>query len=284
MQKRIKRLAFRALVFLPLSAAALVFVFPLVYLLANTFMSAAEIEQYYGAIHTSGGAVFHIIPDSISLEGYYAVFLERPDYLIKFWNSLYITALIVAGQMLVSCLAGFAFAKFRFPFRNGLFFLYIVFMMLPFIVTLVPNEIVIRRLGLMDTTAALVLPGIFAPFGAFLMRQVISSVPDSLIEAGRLEGANRMHILFRLVLPQCKSGIASVTLLSFIDSWNMVEQPLVFLKSFRKYPLSVFMSNISYQRLDLVFVCGALMIVPVLLLFFFFRDELIEGISYMGMQ
>ena len=157
-------------------------------------------------------------------------------------------------------------------------------MMLPFIVTLVPNEIVIRRLGLMDTTAALVLPGIFAPFGAFLMRQVISTVPDSLIEAGRLEGANRMHILFRLVLPQCKSGIASVTLLSFIDSWNMVEQPLVFLKSFRKYPLSVFMSNISYQRLDLVFVCGALMIVPVLLLFFFFRDELIEGISYMGMQ
>ena len=113
--------------------------------------------------------------------------------------------------MLVSCMAGYAFAKFRFPFRNSLFFLYIVFMMLPFIVTLVPNEIVIRRLGLMDTTAALVLPGVFAPFGAFLMRQVIASVPDSLIEAGRLEGANQMHILFRLVLPQCKSGIASVT-------------------------------------------------------------------------
>ena len=269
MQKRIKRFAFRALVFLPLSAAALVFVFPLVYLLANTFMSAAEIEQYYGAIHTLSGAVpFHIIPDRISLAGYYSVFLEQPDYLIKFWNSLLISCLIVSGQMLVSCLAGYAFAKFRFPFRNSLFFLYIVFMMLPFIVTLVPNEIVIRKLGLMDTTAALVLPGVFAPFGAFLMRQVIASVPDSLIEAGRLEGANQMHILFRLVLPQCKAAL----------------QALVFLKSFRKYPLSVFMSNISYARLDLVFVCGLLMIVPVLLLFFFFRDELIEGISYMGMQ
>ncbi len=283
MQNKLKKYVFHMLVFVPLFIAALLFIFPLVYLVANSFMSAAEINQYYSSV-SNGNAVFHLVPDRISLSGYYAVFLERPDYLIKFWNSLLISALIVSGQMLVSCMAGYAFAKFRFPFRNSLFFLYIVFMLLPFIVTLVPNEIVIRKLGLLDTTASLVLPGIFAPFGAFLMRQVISNVSDAIIDAGRLDGASQLRILFQLVLPQCKGGIASVSLLTFIDSWNMVEQPLVFIKSYQKYPLSVFLNSVNLNRPDLAFVCGILVVIPVLLLFLFFKDELIQGIEYMGLH
>jgi len=281
--QKIKKFMIHTLILIPLLFMAFCSVFPLIYLLSNTFMGTAEISRYYGEI-ANGNAVFHIIPDKISLSGYYAVFLERPDYLMKFWNSLTISVLIVAGQMLVSCMAGYAFAKFRFPFRNSLFFLYIVFMMLPFIVTLVPNEMVIRKLGLIDTTAALVLPGVFAPFGAFLMRQVIAGVSDAMIDAGRLDGASQIRVLFQIVLPQCKSGIASVALLTFIDSWNMVEQPLVFLKSSQKYPLSVFLNAVSYQRLDLAFVCGVLVIIPVLLLYFFFKEELVQGIEYMGLH
>ena len=265
---------------------AIVLVFPLVYMLANSFMSGKEILSHYNDIlHASGNPIsFHLIPDQLSLEGFYQVFLRQPDYLMKFWNSLLISTCIVIGQLFVSCLAGYAFAKFRFPFRNGLFFIYIVFMMLPYLVTLLPNYMVLRTIGLLDNVVALILPGIFSPFGVFLMRQSIVRTPNEIIEAGKLDGARRGAILFKIVLPQCRTGIVALVILAFVDSWNMVEQPLIMLQDARKYPLSVFLTLVGQQRLDLLFVCGLLAMIPAVLLFLFFEDEFVSGIEYMGLQ
>ena len=152
-------------------------------------------------------------------------------------------------------------------------------MMMPLQVTLVPNYIVFERLGLIGSYASVILPGVFFPFGVFLLTQFFSSIPNSIIEAAKLDGANQIQILCRIIVPHAKSGVASLCILNFIDTWNMVEQPLIFLKDSTKYPLSVFLANVSRENLSISFVCGILAILPVLLLFLYLKDSLISGIE-----
>ena len=270
-----------------LGLISLVALLPILYMLANSFMGAEEIRKYYGAIFGDGGNAamsFHMIPDAATLDGYYQMLLRRPDYLMKFWNSLFLTGSIVAGQVIVSCISAYGFAKFRFPLREPIFFLFIVLMMMPYQVTLVSNYIVLDQMKLIGNYAAIILPGIFGAFGIFLMRQVVASVPDDIIEAAKLDGANHMRILFCVVLPQCKAGIASLIILSFIDNWNMVEQPLVFLKDASRYPLSIFLSSVNTSEPGLAFACGVLSMGIVLLLFLFFEEELVTGIEYVNFK
>jgi len=258
---------------------------PIIYTITNSLMGAIEVNEYYSSISNEGSrTLFHIIPDRISFDAYYQMLLRQPDYLLKFWNSLLITGAIVIGQVVVSSLGGYAFAKFKFPLRDTIFFLLIILMMMPYQVTLVSNYIVLDKMGLIGSYWAVILPGIFSPFGVFLMRQVISTMPTELIEAAKLDGANQLQLLFRVVVPRNKGGIASLAILCFIDNWNMVEQPLVFLKDKSQYPLSIFLAQINNNNLSLSFACGVLAMVPVALLFIFFEHELIEGISFSNLK
>ena len=226
----------------------------------------------------------HLLPDRLSLESWYQVLLRRPDYLIKFWNSLLLCAAIVLGQLIVSCMGGFAFAKYRFPHKNLLYYALIVLMLMPVQVTLVPNYIVLDWLGLLDHWACLVLPMALAPFGTFLMAQVFKSVPDELLDAARLDGASTGQQLVRIMIPAAQSGVVSLALLAFIDAWNMVEQPLAFLRDSEMYPFSVFLASTSRDALAVVFPCGVLAMLPVLLLFWFFNEELVESIEFTGIK
>lgn len=259
---------------------ALFVLLPILYTVTNSFMSASEINQYYGRMTQEGNhTIFHLLPDRISLDGYYQMLFRRPDYLVKFWNSIFLTCSIVLGQVAVSCMAGYAFSKFHFPFRDAIFFILIILMMMPYQVTLVSNFIVLDQMKLIGSYAAVILPGIFSPFGVFLMRQVIDTMPNETIEAAKLDGANQFQILTRIVIPRSKSGIVSLIILSFVDNWNMVEQPLIFLKDRSAYPLSIFLSQINSADPSLGFACGMLAMIPVALLFVFFEQELVEGIT-----
>ena len=142
-----------------------------------------------------------------------------------------------------------------------------------------PNYIVLDRMGLIGSYAALILPGVFSTFGVFLLAQFFSSVPDNLIEAAKIDGANHMQILFKVMIPYAKAGVASLVILNFIDTWNMVEQPLVFLQDSTRFPLSIFLANINQGRLGVAFVCGILAIIPAFLLFLHFKDSLIASIE-----
>lgn len=267
-------------------ALSCVVLFPMVYMVCNSFMAPGEVQRYYQAVQTGEGpgAVLHLIPDVFSLESLYQVFLRRPDYLFKFWNSLMLCGAIVAGQVLISCMGGFAFAKYSFPGRKTLFFLLIILMMMPVQVTLVPNYIVLEKLGLLGSWAALILPAVFLPFGTFLMAQTFKSVPDEVIDAARLDGASTCQVLVRVLVPAGKGGFISLVLLSFIDAWNMVEQPMVFLRDKTQYPLSVFLASVNESNFPLSFACGLLAVLPVLLLFLFFSEELVEGIEFSGLK
>lgn len=261
--------------------------FPAIYTVCNSFMSPSEIESYYGAVinqKENAEAVFHIIPNVFSLEGYYMVFLRSTDYLMKFWYSLFLCIVISAGQILVSALGGFAFAKYPIPLKKGILFLLMVLMMMPIQVTLVPNYIILDELKLLDSWLALILPMTFLPFGTVFMTQIFKRIPDEILDAAQLDGAGTFQILFRVVMPVGKGGIISVFLLSFVDTWNMVEQPMTFLRDTLRYPLSVFLASVNEVNFALSFVCGVLAALPMLLLFFFFHEELTQGIELSGVK
>ncbi len=264
---------------------ALVALMPLLFTLVNSFLGAGEVQKYYGDLTTGNGPnPFHLIPEQATLSGWYEMMLRRPDYLVKFWNSLLLCAVIVAGQVVIGTLGGYAFAKFRFPGRDVLFFLIIVLMMLPYQVTLVPNYIVLDALGLLGGYPAIILPGVFSALSIFLMRQVIAGVPDASLEAAQLDGAGSFRILWQIVFPSSVSGVASLVILSIIDNWNMIEQPLVFLKDSTMYPMSVFLTQIGSAAPALGFACSVLSMLPTLLIFLFFEDELVTGISYSALK
>ena len=249
-------------------------------------MGKSEILNSYGNTISSSGSenYFHIIPEQATLKGYLDVFLLDPAYLIKFWVSIMISVAIVIGQVVISCFSGYGLAKFNFPFKNVVFYFVIILMMLPVQVTLVPNYLIFNKLGLINSYLSVILPGVFGTFGVFLITQVFSSIPNDLIEAAKIDGANHFQILMKIIIPCSKTGIASLVILSFIDSWNMIEQPLAFIKDYLKYPMSIFLSRINETRLDIAFVCGVLAIIPVFILFLFLKDAMIKGVEYSNMK
>lgn len=278
--RKLRQKTARALILLLLSVTAALVLAPVLYTLGNSFMSTAEIARYYGRVSQPDvRTLFHLFPDRVSLDGYYQILLRRPDYLVKFWNSLIYSAVIVGGQVAVSCLAGYAFARFSFPGKNAIFFTIIILMMMPYQVTLVSNYIILDKMHLLGGWAAVILPTVFSPFGVFLMRQAAVSIPAEILESAKLDGASPLRTLGRVVVPLCKSGVCSLVILSFIDVWNMVEQPLVFLSERGQYPMSIFLSQMNSSAPELGFTCGVLAMAPVVLLFLFFERELTEGIA-----
>ena len=220
--------------------------------------------------------------DGFTLSYYYQVFLAQEQYFLRFWKSLGLCLCITAGQVVVSTLAGYGFAKCRFPGKNVLFFLLMVLMIMPLQVTLVPNYIMLDKLGLLDTYYALVLPMIFVPLGTFIMTQSFQAVPNETIEAARLDGCGTLRLICRIALPINKAGLICTLLLSFLDGWNMVEQPMVYLEDFGRYPISVALASVPPENPTVQLVCCILVALPPLFLFAYFNRELVEGIALGG--
>lgn len=280
-----------------LSVLSVVFLFPAVFTVMSSFISGDEIADAYlseiGDTYLSEvaeanlsetGKVFILIPEKASLIEYYHVLFRSPMFLRLFWNSVLIVLPVVAGQVIVSSMAAFAFAKLSFPFRDKLFFMYIVVMLMPFQVTLVPNYIMLKDLGLIGSYASVILPGIFTVFGSFLLRQFMIYIPDEYMDAARMDGAGYFNLLLGIVIPQVKAGIASLAILSFIDNWNMVEQPLIFLSEWTMMPLSTALNSINAGDIGIAFVCGVIFMTPPVLLFTYGKDSLIKGIQMSGIK
>lgn len=214
----------------------------------------------------------------VTLQPYYDVFLSTSRYLDSFWRSLGLTCTVAAGQLVVSVPAGFCFAKRSFPGKRILAFLLVVLLVLPVQVTLVPNYLMLKNLGLLNTYAALILPALFAPLGTFLLGQSFRSIPNALLDAARLDGCGTIGLLWRIAMPMRKGTMACVAILAFLDAWNMVEQPLAYLRSFQEYPLSVGLAYAAPQGVAVQMVCCLLAALPPLFLFAFFSQDLVDGI------
>lgn len=259
--------------YLLLILITIVFLFPVVYMIACSFMSNSEVTEMLN-FTTGDYKNLSLIPQMFSVEQYYQVFFRRPEYLLKFWNSVIITFPTVIGQVIVSALAAFAFAKLKFPFKDKLFFLYIILLILPLQVTLVPDYIVLDNLDLLNNFLAVILPGAFSAFGICLLRQSIKYIPDSSVEAARIDGASYFKIFTKIILPQIKGGVVTLTLLCFIDNWNVVEQPLIYFDDDGMYPLSIGLSNISNSDYGIIFACGVMFMIPAMLIYFYGQKDI----------
>ena len=274
------------------SIFAVLFLLPTVLTITNSFMSPSEISANYGAVFQtteSGGKVFvsktvnlKFIPDIVTFSQYFTVLLKSPEYLLKFWNSVIYVVPILIVQLMVAMLASYGFARYHGRVREIIFFIYIVLMLMPYQVTLVPNYLVASTLGILDTRWAIWLPGFFSPFAVYLLTKFIRRIPSEVMEAASIDGAGEWQIFTKICVPLCKSGLISIAILVFIDYWNMVEQPLILLSNDELHPLSVFLSKINSGEISLAFAVAVIYLVPPLLIFLYGEEYLVEGISYQG--
>lgn len=270
-----------------LAVIALLLLMPVILTVVNSFMSEREILANYGMLgktNVSDFANMKWIPDWVSFKQYSKVLIESSQFLWMFWNSVFMVVPIIAGQVAVASLAAYAFANLRFPGRDPLFFCYLITMLMPFQVTLVPNYIMADRLGLLNTHSSIILPGIFAAFGVFLLRQFMLHIPYTYMEAARMDGAGYVRTFVSVVLPMVKPGMAALVVLLFADYWNMVEQPLIFLNDANLQPLSIFLSRIQNEAMGVAFAASTVYMVPMVLLFLYAEPYFIEGIQLSGIK
>ena len=264
---------------------------PTVLTISNSFMTQSEINSNYGSVFTaakdgktyiSEAVNLKFIPDKVTFSQYITTFIKSPEYLLKFWNSVILVVPIVLLQVGVAAVAAYGFSRWRGKVRDSIFFFYVILMLMPYQVTLVPNYLVSDFLGILNTRWSIIFPGAFAPFSVFLLTKFMRRIPVSQIEAAKLDGSSEWQIFTRIYLPQCRSALYSIAILVFIDYWNMVEQPLILLKDAEMQPLSVYLSTINSGEIGLAFAVATIYMIPSLLLFLHGEEYLVEGIAQSG--
>ncbi|MCQ2080018.1 MAG: carbohydrate ABC transporter permease [Lachnospiraceae bacterium] len=281
-----------AIITLLLAFVACIFLSPIVLTMTNSLMSQSEIKANYGQVFSTdanGGKTYiskqvelKFIPDMVSVSQYYTVLFKSADYLYKFWKSVILVVPIVIFQILVAVAASYGFYRFSGKLKTIIFFTYIILMLMPYQVTLVPNYLVAKGLGIIDTNWAIWLPGIFSPFSVYLITKYMKRIPVSLIEAAEIDGCNDYQVFSKICFPLSKGCMISCGILVFIDYWNMVEQPVIMYKDEADYPLSVFLSKINEGEIGLAFAVATIYMFLPLLIFLYGEDYLVEGISYQG--
>lgn len=277
-----KRRIYRILVKIAIYIASLAALLPLVLVIVYSMTDRVEITRYFSWLADHARPDFlqlKIIPDTLSLRQFYDVLIEKLFYLRFLFNSAKYSVGTVLGQLAVAPLAAYAFSQFKFKFRDGLFFIYIVIMMLPFQAYMLANYFALDAIGLIDSGWSLIVPGVFAPFSVFLLRQYMVNVPEEIMEAASIDGAGPLLKLTRIMLPMVSPGLAAMVVLAFAESWNMVEQPLLFINDQYKYPLSLILQSITPVSMPDVFAAIALFVAFPVLLFLIFNEDVVHGIE-----
>jgi multiple sugar transport system permease protein len=268
---------------------------PVIFTVMGSFMSSEEITNRYTSqineynkddfsSHNVHFARFSLLPERFSASQYKRLLLDGPLYLRQFWNSTLLIVPILLGQCILSPLAAYALERIRWKGKEALYFVYIIVMLMPLQLTLVPNFIVAGWLGIRDSYLAVILPLLFHPLGLVLVRQQLKGFPKECLQAAELDGADAFQIYRRIVLPNISSVIAAVMILLFADNWNIVEQAVVFLNDVFRMPLSVYLSVAKTSDPSMYFAVSAFYLIPALLVFLYGQDELAQGISLSSLR
>jgi multiple sugar transport system permease protein len=226
------------------------------------------------------------LPDKPVWQNYVTVFSYVP-FLRFYGNTAFVAVARTLGVLLTSCMAGYAFARLRFPGRDAIFLIYLGTMMIPDQVTLIPRFVTMRLFHWIDTYQALIVPGLFSAFGAFLMRQFLMSIPRSLDDAAIIDGADHLGIFWRISLPLSKPAIATLIIFAFVGSWNDFLWPLVIINSVEKLVLSVGLAHFQdlyYTEWTLLMAASVMAMVPVVLIYLFAQRYFVQGIALTGVK
>lgn len=270
----------KKIIFVLLCLLAFVACYPIIFLFSGSFMGTAELQDNLKPVlaGTEGFVLWRLIPLSPTIRSYVELLIDSPEFFKMFWNSVILVVGILGGQILIGVPAAWGFAKFKFPFRKALFTLYIVLMMMPFQVLMLSNYLVLDKLHLIDTHLGIILPAVFSTFPVFIMYRFFCGVPDAVIESAKIDGAGNLQIFIRLGLPLGSAGIISAMVLGFLEYWNLIEQPLTFLKDKTLWPLSLFLPNIGLDKAGIAFTTSIVTLLPAILVFMGGQDYLEQGI------
>jgi multiple sugar transport system permease protein len=270
----------QALAYVIVTAGAIIFMIPFVWMLSS---SLKPLDQIFVEPPVW-------IPDPIQWRNYVDAWNALPfsRFLV---NTLFITLLIMLGNIITSALVGYGFARYRFPGRDVLFIVLLSTMMLPYVVTLIPTFLIWRNLQLINTYDPLVVGSLFGggPFFIFLMRQFMLTLPAEMEEAARMDGANTAQIFAQIVLPLVKPALLAVGIFSFQGAWNDFLAPLIYLNDIAKYTLTLGMfffvggAN-EAPKWHWLMAMSTLIAVPILAVFFLAQRQFIEGITLTGLK
>lgn len=267
----------RGWLYLTLGVGLVVMVTPFIWMTLSSLKPEAEIRQSPPTWW----------PRTFTLENFQELF-TRLDFPQFFTNSAVVAVAVTLGNLVFCSMLGYAFAKIDFWGRDWLFRIVLSTLMIPAITLLVPLFVLVSSLGLVNTYAGLILPFLATPFGVFLMRQFISSLPDELIDAARVDGASELRIFARVIMPLCRPALATLGILTFLGSWNNFLWPLVVASSEDKYTLPVALALYSVGQNKTQFglmLAGAVVVVlPVLLVFLALQRHIIQGVATTGIK
>ncbi|WP_027398895.1 carbohydrate ABC transporter permease [Anaerovorax odorimutans] len=276
-----------------LTVLGVLFLIPLIVTITNSFMPGNDIITHY----TTTLSVFDLvngvkekfiqiplIPSQITVSQYKNALIDQPVFLILLANSLKITVPVVIGNVIISVLSAYGFTIWQWKHKEKVFLIYIIVMLLPLQAVLVPNYIVADKLGLTTSYLAIILPGIFCPFGTFLLRQTMKGIPKEYFEAAQVDGASALYIFCHIGLPEMKSGIAALSMLVFIEYWNIVDQVIIFIKEYYREPLSVFLSMIPSENISLIFAVSTVYMLLPLWFLTIGQKDLEKGIELSGIK
>ena len=266
----------RFLIYAVLILGAVIFLYPFLWMLAATFKPEMDISG------------FSIIPRQFTLESYRLVFRKIP-ITRGFINSVFVATVVTASVIVFGSMAGYALSRLRFPGREMIFNLALVTMMIPAQVTLIPLYTMIVKFGWVNSYLALIVPAMMSSYAALLFRQFFRSIPQSLIEAARLDGCSDWRILFTIVYPLSKPAIMTVAILTFMGVWNDVLWPLMVIRDpeMMTMPLMVTLFAVGGQaeaRLGVQLAAAMLLALPIIGAYFFLQRHLIESIASGGMK
>ena len=267
-------------------AAGIIICLPVLMVVTGSVMGESDLLKFLAPVFCDGKgfAGWAIIPQSPTIDNYIKLLIRTPQFFILFWNSVKTVTLILLGQLIVGVPAAWGFSVYSVRGKNMIFTLYVVLMLLPFQVTMLSSYLVLKQLELFDTHSAVILPAIFNTFPIFVTYGGFNSIPKPLIEAARIDGAGEMYIFFKIGLPLGKGGIMSALVLGFLEYWNMIEQPLAFIKTKALWPLSLYLPEIDWTQAGFAFCASVIMLIPAIFVFVMGQDYLEQGIIYSGLK
>ncbi len=263
--------------YLVLGLGVVAMVMPFVWMLLGSFKSTAEIRQH----------PTEFLPREPTLDNYTELF-GRLDFATYFTNSLVVAVAVTLGNIVFSSMVGYALAKLDFRGKRMLFGLVMVTLMVPGVVTFVPLFVLTANLDLINTYPGLILPFLITPLGVFLMRQFMLGLPDDIIEAARIDGAGEWRIFLRVIMPLCGPAVATLTILTFLGSWNNFLWPLVAATTENMYTLPVALALYSVgqnaAQYGLMMAGAVVVVLPVLIVFVVLQHSFVQGIALTGIK
>lgn len=271
----------KKIIFFILILLSLFMCFPVFFLLVGSFMGKAELKGHLAPVlgNAKDFVSWGLLPKYPTIRSYVELLLDTPQFFVMFWNSVKIVFFSIGGQLLVGIAAAWGFARYNFKYKKMLFTIYIVVMLMPFQVTMLSSYLVLDKFMLLDTHWSVIIPAIFSTFSVFIMYRFFCNIPEAIVESARIDGASELKIFLKIGIPLGMPGIMSAVILQFLELWNLIEQPLTFLKDKSLWPLSIYLPNITLENADIAFTASAVTLVAAIIVFFAGQSYLEQGIA-----